>query len=87
MSPLTWAMKEVDPVRLHRQSGIHAQDLGIVKILRKKKIGRKMPPLTNGALCFIKPKHNGKSGTKYDRNLNTMLYMLQCHNAHDILLH
>jgi hypothetical protein len=36
MSPLTWAMKEVDPVRLHRQSGIHAQDLGIVKILRKK---------------------------------------------------
>jgi hypothetical protein len=44
MRPLTWAMKEVDPVRLHRQSGIHAQDLGIVKILRKKKIGRKMPP-------------------------------------------
>jgi hypothetical protein len=46
-----------------------------------------MPPLANGALCLIKPKHNGKSGTEYDRNFNTMLYMLQCHNAHDILLH
>jgi hypothetical protein len=23
MRPLTWALKEVDPVDLHRQSGIH----------------------------------------------------------------
>jgi hypothetical protein len=23
---LTWALKEVDPVALHRQSGIHAQE-------------------------------------------------------------
>jgi hypothetical protein len=26
MSPLTWALKEVDPVGLHRQPGIHAQE-------------------------------------------------------------
>jgi hypothetical protein len=24
--PLTWALKEVDPVDLHRQSGIHAPE-------------------------------------------------------------
>ena len=28
--PLTWALKEVDPVDLHRQSGIHSQEIGIV---------------------------------------------------------
>ena len=27
MRPLTWALKEVDPVGLHRQSGIHAQEI------------------------------------------------------------
>jgi hypothetical protein len=27
MRPLTWALKEVDPVGLHRQSGIHAQKI------------------------------------------------------------
>ena len=27
MRPLTWALKEVDPVSLHRQSGIHAQEI------------------------------------------------------------
>jgi hypothetical protein len=46
-----------------------------------------MPPPGQRALCLINPKHNCKSGTEYDRNFNTMLYMLQCHNAHDILLH
>jgi hypothetical protein len=30
---------------------------------KKKIIGRKMGPLTNGALCLSTPKHNGKSGT------------------------
>jgi hypothetical protein len=59
MRPLTWALKEVDPVGLHRQSGMHtcSGNLGIVKILRyirsdmytakihrKQKIGRKIPP-------------------------------------------
>jgi len=34
-------------------------------IVKKKKIGRKMPPppFANGALCLSTPKHNGKSGT------------------------
>jgi len=27
MRPLTWALKEVDPVGLHMQSGIHAQEI------------------------------------------------------------
>jgi hypothetical protein len=27
MRPLTWALKEVDPVDLRRQSGIHAQEI------------------------------------------------------------
>ena len=27
MRPLTWALKEVDPVGLHRQSDIHAQEI------------------------------------------------------------
>ena len=63
-------------------------NLGIVKILRKQKLaGRCPPPLANGALCLSKHKHNGKSGTVYDRIFNTMLYMLQCHNTHDIYLH
>jgi hypothetical protein len=39
----------------------------IVKIL----FGRKMGPLTNGALCLSTPKHNGKSGTGcYTRRIN-----------------
>jgi len=33
MRPLTWALKEVDPVVLLRQSGISG-NLGIVKIIR-----------------------------------------------------
>ena len=33
------------------------------KSIVKKKIGRKMGPLANGALCLSTPKHNGKSGT------------------------
>ena len=32
MRPLTWALKKVHPLDLHKQSGIHAQgNLGIVK--------------------------------------------------------
>jgi hypothetical protein len=27
MIPLTWTLKEVDPVGLNRQSGIHAQEI------------------------------------------------------------
>ena len=27
MRPLTWALKDVDPIGLHRQSGIHAQEI------------------------------------------------------------
>ena len=27
MRPLAWALKEVDPVDLHRQAGIHAQEI------------------------------------------------------------
>jgi len=27
MRPLTWALKEVDPVGLHRQSGIHTPEI------------------------------------------------------------
>jgi len=36
MRPLNWVLKEVDPVGLHKQSGIHvcSGNLGIVKILR-----------------------------------------------------
>jgi hypothetical protein len=41
--------------------------LGMIKIYyvrhRKKKVGRKMGPLPNGALCLSTPNHNGKSGT------------------------
>ena len=33
------------------------------KSMAKKKIGRKMGPLANWALCLSTPKHNGKSGT------------------------
>jgi len=62
MRPLTWALKEVDPVGLHRQSGIQAQEILKFKLHHisknpsyTKKIGRKMPipsPLANGALCL-----------------------------------
>jgi hypothetical protein len=36
------------------------------KSIVKKKIGRKMSPLANGALCS---KHNGKSGTGANRGI------------------
>jgi hypothetical protein len=63
MSPLTWAMKEVDPVRLHRQPGIHAQDLGIVKILRKTSF------LTNVTIYRV----------QYDIVTYRALYLNFCH--------
>ena len=53
MRPLTWALKEVDPVGLHIQSGIHAQEIvkfkiaphNYAKIHRKNKLaGRWNPP-------------------------------------------
>ena len=65
------ALKEVNPVGLHRQSGIYVQE--ILKfliaphkqksIVKKVFFGRKMGPLANGAPCLSTPKHNGKSGT------------------------
>ena len=75
MRPLTWALKEVDPVGLHRQPG----NLGIVKIIRyirsdmysasaKKNLAGRCPPLANGALCLNTPKHNVKSGPGGDRH-------------------
>jgi hypothetical protein len=64
------ALKEVDPVGLHRQSGIHAQEILKFKIAPHKQksivknfFGRNMGPLTNGVLCLSTPQHNGKSGT------------------------
>jgi len=36
MRSLTWALKEVDPVSLHRQSGIHAQEILKFKIVPHK---------------------------------------------------
>jgi hypothetical protein len=32
MMPLTWALKEVDPVGLHLQSGIHAQEIKKIRV-------------------------------------------------------
>jgi hypothetical protein len=66
MRPLIWALKEVDPVCLHSQSGIrikfkiapHKQ-----KSIVKNFFGRKMGPLGNWALCLSTTNHNGKSGT------------------------
>jgi hypothetical protein len=70
MRPLTWALKEVDPIGLHRQSGITwSGNLVIVKILKlhhiRKKIYRNFFqedgfPWPTGPYA---PKHNGKSGT------------------------
>jgi hypothetical protein len=37
-------------------------DMYTAKIHRNFFFGRKMGPLTNGALCLSTPKHNGKSG-------------------------
>jgi hypothetical protein len=65
MSPLTWALKEVDPVGLHRQPGIHAQEnrSDMYTTSAKHFFGRKMPPpLANGTLCLS----NGKSTTVND---------------------
>jgi hypothetical protein len=59
MRPLTWALKEVDLVGLHRQSGIHQPyhhvwNRSETERLQIKKNGRKMPPtLANGALCTM----------------------------------
>ena len=48
--PLTWALKEVDPVgRLHRQSGIHAQ----VEILHYFRSGMYTASATNSKLLYI----------------------------------
>jgi hypothetical protein len=41
------------------------------KSILKKKIGRKMDPSVNGALCLRTPKHNGKSGTV---NMDSTMY-------------
>ena len=64
------ALKEVYPVDLHRQSGIHALEILTFKIAPHKQksivnkfFGRKMGPLANGTLYLSTPKHNGKSGT------------------------
>jgi hypothetical protein len=40
MRPPTWTLQEVDSVGLHRQSGIHAPNLGIVKILKLHHISK-----------------------------------------------
>ena len=60
MRPLTWALKEVDPVGLHRQSG--TGNIGIVKITLKlyhisknslqKNVWQEDGPLANDALCL-----------------------------------
>jgi hypothetical protein len=58
MRLFSWALKEADPVALHRQSGNfkiapHKQKSILIKIFDRK--------MANRALCLIK--HNGKSGT------------------------
>ena len=74
MRPLTWAMKEVDPVGTQTVRRTCSGNLGIVKILRyqtsKTMFDRKMGPLANGALCLNTPKHNGKSGTAHGPGLS-----------------
>ena len=80
MRPLTWTLKGVDPVAIHKQSRHTCSgNLGIVKILRyigsKQIFGSKMGPLANGALCLNTPKHKGKSGTEGD-NLIFLLFLL-----------
>jgi len=63
---LTWALKEVNPVGLHRQSGKPTSNLILLHISKNPSqflFGRKMGPLTSGTLCLSTPKHNGKSGT------------------------
>ena len=65
------APKEVDPVGLHRQSGIHAQEILKFSIAPHKQksivnkfFGRKIgAPVANVALCLSTPKHNSESGT------------------------
>jgi len=65
MRPLTWALKGVDRVSqaymlrnaFKFKIAPHKQ-----KSIVKKKFGRKMGPLANGA-SLSTPKHNGKSGT------------------------
>jgi hypothetical protein len=80
MRPLTWALKEVDPVGLHRQTINSIIMSGIVpkKNAFKFKIAPHKqksiviifwgqeggPLLANGALCTLK--HNGKSGTGHN---------------------
>ena len=61
---LTWALKEVDPVGLHRQSGncIHRGGGNWQE---------DSPPLANGALYLNTPKHNDKSGTGTNNNKNS----------------
>ena len=68
---LIWALKEVDPVRPIRQSGMHAQEIGIInkyyailgQTCKQKFWQDDGPPLANGALCLSTPKYNGNSGT------------------------
>ena len=76
MRPLTWALKEVDLVGLHRQSGIRNRTPSNLKLHHiSKNPSQKYffwqedgAPLANGALCL---KHNGKSGTEgWDSILN-----------------
>jgi len=73
MRPLTWALKEVDPVDLHRQSTLSLcleslrnrtpSNLKLDHISKnpsyKKNLTGRWDPLANGGT----PKHNGKSGT------------------------
>ena len=89
MRPLTWALKEVDPVDLHRQSGIHAHEiqeqlkyyaiLGQTCTLRKIHhpffLAGRWGPLANGSLCLSTPKHNGKSGTVHQVLTFHLLYI------------
>ena len=73
------ALREVNPIGLHRQSGIllHAQEILEFYIAPHKQKSivetcfwqEDAPPLANGALCFSTPKHNGKPGTCHNKGI------------------
>jgi len=77
MRPLTWALKEVDPVdyqllslcleslRNRMPSNLKLQITFKQKSIVKKKNWQEdaPPPLDNKVVCLSTPKHNGKSDT------------------------
>jgi hypothetical protein len=64
MKPLTWALKEVDPVGTQAVMHTCSGNFGIVKILRYIRSvmydAPPYPPLANETLYLSTHKHNGK---------------------------